>query len=1135
MMHLVLSDRMEALAAALVEQLADERTAAGGDPFHPPTVIVSTPSIRAWLGFEIARRTGVAANIRFCFWREFLREPTIGAKVDVTVPDTATVQAGLVHELEAMESGESSKTADDAVLAPVRAYLAAGTDALGRERRRFQLAGRMARLFDEYALNRPDMITRWGAGQGVFTGTAAETEAWQRALWSRVFGPGGRLSDRDPPFAPASGLIERFEAPDLAVPPRVHLFGFSYVAESYHRLLAAIARRAEVVTYALATGPAPGGPRSPLARAWGRPGREFLSLLGRSRPKIEPIFAPPSSRPATLLGALQADILGGEAAPPSGEHTADGSLQILACPDIRRELEVIASEIWRLVRETPDLRFNEIALILNREDLAAYQTQVASVFDEAHDIPYTVIDVEAGTGSRIVEVVERLVELPFTRLTRADLLRIMTHPSVVSRYPGADPLKWVRWCESTGVFHGADHAAHAGTYIEGDVFHWDQGVRRVALGAFMTGAASGDERFYEAGGRSLRPEEPAGDTTSAAAFVALARSLLEAARGARELRQPLAAWAVHFQGLVADHVHPAADDAGEEADQIARCREALGSLAALDPSGEPVSARTAADFALLKLRELAGHRGRHLADGVVVSSFRPMRAVPFKVIFAAGLGEGKFPCATRFNALDLRATERVEGDVDPREQDRYLLLETVLSARARLFLSYVARDPKTGDELRPSTAVEELRERLSAFGLPAEEAGRLEVRHPLRRFDAGYFGDAELTAPALPAAHGEHRAAELADSLRIAAHPAPVPEFKALGSDARARLAAPLGKIPVEAGMRSEAPEAETIEVTLAQLRNFLACPLQGWARFVLGMREVEIDAPAAAAAEDERFEAARFEETVLLREALPAVASGAQTAEEAYEHHRRLAEAAGRLPTGFFGRVTLGRHVAALERWHENLAVLLEVEPGGLTRLHFGHAPEHEREARIVPPLEFDVPQLTPDGVGRSVRVRVCGATGALSHDLGASIRPVMRSDRKFADFLGGYVEQLVLLAVGLGPAGPRRLVVDVNGPADRDRDVRLLGGVDAAEARAAIAALVEDLLHGPHDYLLPAEWAAKLHEGFKKAPPAYGKVVGAAIAETQSGFGPVAPLDAFAPLPEEEGRALIERRFRHFPWMGG
>src|SRR5207237_3111066 len=77
-------------------------------------------------------------------------------------------------------------------------------------------------------------------------------------------------------------------------------------------------------------------------RLWARPGRENVRLLNQlTDGDFEGRFAP--SGRATLLGRLQDDVLDRTARDVIDANLrADGSLAVLRCPGLRRELEVVA-------------------------------------------------------------------------------------------------------------------------------------------------------------------------------------------------------------------------------------------------------------------------------------------------------------------------------------------------------------------------------------------------------------------------------------------------------------------------------------------------------------------------------------------------------------------------------------------------------------------------------------------------------------------------------------------------------------------------------------------------------------------------------------------------------------------------
>ena len=135
-----------------------------------------------------------------------------------------------------------------------------------------------------------------------------------------------------------------------------------------------------------------------------------------------------------------------------------------------------------------------------------------------------------------------------------------------------------------------------------------------------------------------------------------------------------------------------------------------------------LSFQEARQFFLQQLEQMKVNRGHYLAEGVTLSSYLPMRPIPFKLVFLMGMGEGRFPASYRKDHLDLRhiripmretvegrrVRERQIGDVSEPERDRYMFLETLVSTRERLVMSYVCRDDRTDDELKPSSVVQTL-------------------------------------------------------------------------------------------------------------------------------------------------------------------------------------------------------------------------------------------------------------------------------------------------------------------------------------------------------------------------------------------------------------------------------------------
>src|SRR3972149_2580955 len=165
-LKLFTSNRLEILA----DQLAGALAVPLASPLTAELIIVQSRGMERWLSLEIARRQGICANIRFPFPKAFVEESFAavlgGAAVsEGFTPDVMTwkvmklLPSFLDHRgFEQIRRYLKGKTPPLPVLAgendadsqsgDAEAGLPVAVDAL----KRFQLAGRIARLFDQYLI-----------------------------------------------------------------------------------------------------------------------------------------------------------------------------------------------------------------------------------------------------------------------------------------------------------------------------------------------------------------------------------------------------------------------------------------------------------------------------------------------------------------------------------------------------------------------------------------------------------------------------------------------------------------------------------------------------------------------------------------------------------------------------------------------------------------------------------------------------------------------------------------------------------------------------------------------------------------------------------------------------------------------
>jgi exodeoxyribonuclease V gamma subunit len=122
----------------------------------------------------------------------------------------------------------------------------------------------------------------------------------------------------------------------------------------------------------------------------------------------------------------------------------------------------------------------------------------------------------------------------------------------------------------------------------------------------------------------------------------------------------------------------------------------------------------------------------------------PMRAIPFRRVCLLGMNDGDYPRVQPPMDFDLMVGRYRPGDRSRREDDRYLFLEALLSARDALYISWVGRSVRDNAEQPPSVLVAQLRDHIQQGWATAAEDGKavlhaLTTEHPLQPFSPRYF------------------------------------------------------------------------------------------------------------------------------------------------------------------------------------------------------------------------------------------------------------------------------------------------------------------------------------------------------------------------------------------------------------
>jgi exodeoxyribonuclease V gamma subunit len=748
---LVTSHRMERLAHTLARRTHDRPA----DPLIPETIVVQSRGMERWLSLEIARHAGICANIQFPFPESFLR--TVLQAAVPGLPEEPHYQRDVM--MMAIFGLLPRYLGSDPAFRPLRSYLR--DDARGAKR--LQLSEHIALLFDQYLVFRPDMIVAWDEGRSVGD---SRHHRWQAVLWRELT---HLLSGPHPARLWRQMLTALHQNADLSepLPDRVSVFGISYLppvylqafwalatvmrVDFYHlnpcreywadivsqgeekrirRVLQAPRRRGAPDDFHLEVG-------NRLLASMGNQGRAFQHLLGELDPLAAEDFEDDFGN--SLLEAVQADILhlrhgDGDKKPCQADREPDLSLQIHACHSPMREIEVLYDQLLDLLNGDPLLQPRDILVLT--PDIDTYAPYIQAVFgapeDGAHRLAFSIADRKPVQGSPLVLAFSQLLEMNQSRFQASELLALLEAGALRTAFDlTEEDLQHIgQWVSDTRIRWGLDAASKSPWGLPATEENtWQAGLDRLLLGyAVPSEHKVLFQHILPAGGAEGSNAETLGH------LMRFMETLQRWQRTAGQTR-PLSEWALYLLQLLDDFFEPGPTDE-RDLQLLRRLATDMRHYSQSAQADEAVGIEVVRGYLKRRLDEERAVGG-FISGGITFGALLPMRSIPAKVICLLGMNYDLFPREDRPLGFDLMAANPRIGDRSRREDDKYLFLEALMSARQTFYLSYVGFDIQDNAPLPPSVLVSELIDYIDEAYCIGE--GALITFHRLQAFSSAYF------------------------------------------------------------------------------------------------------------------------------------------------------------------------------------------------------------------------------------------------------------------------------------------------------------------------------------------------------------------------------------------------------------
>ncbi|KPA33353.1 Exodeoxyribonuclease V, gamma subunit [Leptospira interrogans] len=687
---------LEDITSELSQNILKERK---NFPLRSITIVVPSVNMRSWLNLNLARISGLCANLRFLFLEKALEEYfhfRAGLDYDPfqrTFPSQDAIQRKILTFLIENLNSEETK------------FLGSFLESIPRA---FSLSAKLTSLYKDYELNRSSWIQSWANEKGLDIPSIShrptpfpkedEYYLFQKKLYQKVF-----LNSNQPSTLIQFFLKEVFKNPRRSPQDSLHLFCLSNLADTYLGILESISKKDKlpIYLYQFHTG-ASTKTESLGPQRWSNPqihiSSKIVSIPGTISKNLEDTRIYPEKLSA-LKNLLKGEIRGHNVENFSG----DFSVRFWNAPSSYREIESVANDILYKMNQDRTLTYLDFAVLVT--DMKVYRPAVEWVFDGGillqtkvdadpirKKIPYSLTDINANEASLLYRGLMNFWEICSGNFVRKnDLLKLLRNPLLQKkiRIHSEDVQELEKLIETSGVRYEESGR-------ENDTFQISNGLKRIRLSSILSQEAAWTK--YKISQIPLESEEYSLHLTLFWETVLKVKKDILSFFANETIR-----WTSEYLKVVQTSIEELFEFSEEYEQEAKLFHSWLQSLS----EWEGIQLQNPEQgISLLKFlteqvfNQIPYRKGAYLTGGVTISLLQPMRPIPFKHIYVLGLGEGKFPGSDDISQLNLRKHFREEWDISKREIQEFLLWETIHSAKESITFSYVGKNLQEDKNVR---------------------------------------------------------------------------------------------------------------------------------------------------------------------------------------------------------------------------------------------------------------------------------------------------------------------------------------------------------------------------------------------------------------------------------------------------
>lgn len=755
MLNVYYSNQLVAQKDLLVRILKEDPNP---DPFSQETILIQSLGMMQWLKMAIAEHIGVSGHIDFVYPTSFVWKQYRALLPEVPEKDVFSRYQMLWRLMRLLP-----EQIEQPALSPLKTYLA-GSDQL----KLYQLSDKIADLFDQYLVYRPEWLLAWenNNDQQIIDEiessitfkqknpeNLSEVVHWQGVLWNALVkdisgnkedNSQEKDSDKKKKELHRAALqkeylakLEKLSEQDKAkLPKRIFVFGMSSIPAMQLKMLTKLSEYCTIHLFFTNPSQSYWGDQQDervleklaleqpillddiqqytqgnmLLSIWGKQGKECFNLLEEigEGGNIISMFEPYSDK-QNLLAQIKQSVFEFHNELDYQPFEQDYSVQIHACHSKMREVEVLHNRLLSWFEQDPTLTPKDIIVLSPDVDgYAPYINAVFSRYDkqDPRHIPFALSDQKISQIDPVIASFLTLLDFKEKVFSVDEILELLNVESIRQQYniSETEQIMLREWIISSGI--------RMGISIDNPQWQnynsWQNGLNRLLLG----NALKEENNPWQ---HILALDESYGLSAEVIGRFAFFMENLTAWQQALKQDHPITEW----RGLLSLLLEQFYANDNTQSESVLLIQKAITEITQQIENSQFVE-NIEIDVLYQQFDNyFSDHRSNlnFMVGKVNFCTLLPMRAIPFKIVCVLGMNEGEFPRQQSINNFDLMYYHHRKGDRAKRDDDRYLLLEALLSAQEIFYMSYIGQSLIDNQEKLPSILVSQFLDYLKVSGV----------------------------------------------------------------------------------------------------------------------------------------------------------------------------------------------------------------------------------------------------------------------------------------------------------------------------------------------------------------------------------------------------------------------------------